>query len=230
MSIFNEEQIRSGELAGIALLTKIPKPERMDMVSKGYNPFDGDDVLRYYGNQKPNGGFTEVAGVNTHKSLGEGKYNESRDRQLIERQIKGGGLDFDKDDFGYTGGPVNSKEEFINTVKDQMAPSNTVSDLNNRLMERMGPSPSVKSNLNNSNASMVVDPNKAKLLGYTLGARYVNAFTENLKTSSSETRNRLITETNNIEKGKSKVHPSILHIYEEGIKQAENELYNKLKK
>lgn len=211
------DNLEGGELAA-----RLSPAQRMDLIQKGYNPMSPEDVQRFLNKQRPAEGLHEIAGVNQYKRLG-------------------GGLDIAAEDRSLVGDDMSSFTESADPrqiMKEKMSNSGNSfgQDLDQRLLSRLGGASQEKkqpqSLQDNSykKATLITEATKAKNIGYTIGVRYINAFIENIKNPSANSRAVIAKEMSNMQQLESKMHSSVLKEYRAGIAQAETDLYSKLKK
>ena len=208
----NREGLEGGQLAA-----SFTPQERMTLVSQGYNPLNPVDVERYFNRQKPAEGLLEHAGVNKFKSLG-------------------GGLDVAPSDMGFVKGTAFESEfdtsrsldprQAAKSAMNNYASSSGFSGLDDRLnslANRIQPINEAKKN------PLITDPTQAKKVGYLFGTRYIKAYLENKQAPTKITKDTLLKETNNLKTAESKIHPSLLEQYNNGISIAEKEVFKKFK-
>jgi len=211
------ENLEGGELAA-----RLTSAQRMDLIQKGYNPLSPEDVQRYLKRQKPAEGLHEIAGVNQYKRLGGGLDLAAEDRGLVGDDYSG---------FTESADPRQVMKEKMNNSGNSFG-----KDLDQRLMSRLGDSfqekkqPKSLQDDSYKKATLITEANKAKNIGYTIGVRYINAFIENIKNPSANSRDVIAKEMSNMQQLESKMHSSVLKEYRAGIAQAETDLYSKIKK
>lgn len=211
------DNLEGGELAA-----SLSPAQRMDLIQKGYNPMSPEDVQRYLNRQKPVEGLHEIAGVNQYKRLGGGVDLAAEDRGLVGGDIAG---------FSESADPRQVMKEKMNNSGNSFG-----QDLDQRLLSRLGGAsqerkqPQSAQDNSYKKATLVTESAKAKNIGYTIGVRYINAFIENIKNPSANSRALVAKEMSNMQQLETKMHPSVLKEYRAGIAQAETDLYSKIKK
>lgn len=212
------DNLEGGELAA-----SLSSAQRMDLIQKGYNPMSPEDVQRYLKRQKPAEGLHEIAGVSQYKRLGGGVDLAAEDRGLVGGDMRSFAEDAD---------PREVMREKMNNSGNSFG-----QDLDQRLLSRLSgtfnESPKPKKATENDSykkATLITEAAKAKNIGYTIGVRYINAFIENIKNPSANSRALVTKEMSNMQQLESKMHSSVLKEYREGIAQAEKDLYSKIKK
>jgi hypothetical protein len=210
------EQLQGGELAA-----SFTPAQRMDMVQKGYNPLDPEDVQRYKKGQKPLKSLVEVAGANKYQNLGGGTI-DGADRALIQDA----GIDIDAIDIS---SPTTNLREHVNKQISSSYGSSGTIDLNEKLAARLNITQSKQTN-SNVTPKVELTETKAQQLGYALGVKYINAFIDNIKTPTPQNRARVEEELKKIKLAENKIPKQFLQHYRNGVSLAEKELYNKIKK
>lgn len=243
----------SGEPQGGELAASLSPAMRMDLIQRGYDPMNPADVRAFKERKKPSGSLAEVAGVDSHKSMGDhgtmvdGKYvayNDKRDYGMLASEGKDV-IDYESMNSpadlrqemrsnmgGYSGGDVNDR--IMSKMQGRQPGQAPQKQLPQRRMEeqqppKRGPISAPRQIQQPAQPQLLTEANKANKLGYTKGIKYINAFIENIKNPSNATRENLILEMNRMVSVEDKIHPNILQAYRNGIAQAERELYNKIK-
>lgn len=245
----------SGEPQGGELAASLSPAMRMELIQKGYDPMDPADVKAFKNRQKPTGGLAEVAGVNSHKSLGDhgtfidGKhitYNDRHDYGILSKEGK------DVIDYEKMNHNVDPRQEMGSRMGGYG--DNFGGDVNDRIMNKLGsrqqPTPQRQPQRQmeeqpqrtrgaiaqpkslpqqKAQPQLLTEATKANKLGYTKGIKYINAFIENIKNPNNANRENLILEMNKMVSIEEKIHPSVLQAYRNGIASAEAELYKKIK-
>ncbi len=86
------------------LAAKIPRHIRMEMIQRGYNPMDSEDVRRFHNNEQPTGLMKELIsynlseGANINK-MGEGGMNIGADMMAIKQAMTEGDHNIDPEHF-----------------------------------------------------------------------------------------------------------------------------------
>jgi hypothetical protein len=232
------------DLEGGELAASLTPTQRMDMVSRGYNPMSPNDVQRFFKNQRPVDGLGELAGVNKYKNLGGGTV-DSRDSGLLN-DLSGEDRAALTDGLGRLGsGGGNPREDIkgmmegygsgIGNLDDKISRISEKAQ-NNQQQRRLGPGPDRQQSQDRRLIAaprqalpIVTEGAKAKKVGYTMGLRYINAFIDNIKNPSSTNRAALMKEMNSLVLIEDKIDPAIIKEYRQGIAIAEAELYAKIK-
>ena len=231
------------ETEGGELAASLTPAQRMDFVQRGYNPMSPIDVARYFKNQRPAEGLSELAGVNKYKSLGGGTV-DPRDNGLLNEL----GAEHREDIMDGTrqiSATSNPREDVRGMMEDYGSGLGDLDNKISRISERvqdnrqqrvLGPGPSRQPQQDRrliqtprQTLPIVTESAKAKKVGYTMGIRYINAFIENIKNPNSTNRQALMKEMNSLILVEDKIDPSIIKEYRQGIAIAESELYAKIK-
>jgi hypothetical protein len=239
-----QNDMEGGELA--ATLTPA---QRMELVQKGYNPMSPIDVQRYYKNQRPQEGLSELAGVNKYKNLGGGTV-DPRDNNLLgdfERET-GEAMDLDGPLRIGSGNPREDVKGMMENYGDSLGNlddkigrvTDRINQAQQRQPQRQLPPARQERQQPTSDRRLIQAPRqtlplineaaKARKAGYTMGVRYLNAFVENIQRPSAQNRALLMKEMNSLVLVEDKIEPSIIREYRQGIAQAEAEFYGNIKK
>jgi hypothetical protein len=204
-------------LEGGQLAASFSPAERMEMVSRGYNPMSSTDVERYLKRQKPAEGLMEHAGVTKFRNLGGGLDVAPSDMGLV----KGSGFDEFVQSANISSDPKSAMKSAMNSYSSGAG----FSGLDERLNSLANKSQSHQRINESKKTTLITDAVQAKKVGYMFGTRYIKAFLENKKTPTKLTKEALLKETNNLKAAESKIHPSLLQQYNDGISYAEKEAF-----
>jgi t-SNARE complex subunit (syntaxin) len=176
--------------------------ERMDMITKGYNPLSEEDIENYRSKSAPT-----VGNQNLIEGMGEYSFNSLGERNMssmTSAHVKNSL----PDDVSKM-----SKEERENGIMSadtevKQATRNFKSDLKNSMDHYDSPATDLNARLQNSIQSKTKQPTKKRQLtespdqaskkGFNAAVKYLNAFSTLIKNPSEQNRNTFLEHVNNM--------------------------------
>jgi hypothetical protein len=240
--------------AGGELAAQISPRIRIDMIQKGYNPMNPEDVQRYINHQQPIGDIKYITteyvkegqDVNT---MGEKHMSYRKDYAAIKQTFNEGNLDLDTlDDVEKISdtedglpqdtqieNPISNPRQHLKKIMENTREhkSNINDRLNNSIFNNVPQKAQQKNKfitIPKSQKEYITEVKQATSLGYTQACKYINAFIMQIKNPTLEGRIKFINEINEMILTEEKIHPQILHEYRKGIAKAELEFYQNIKK
>jgi hypothetical protein len=200
-------------------ITQINASQRMDMIMKGLNPRDPEEVERYINGEislsakeRQERAKTLFEGVNNN--LGGSNEKDINPQTLIGRSV----------DINEISKPVvKTEKDYRSALKNDLQSYGTTGKTfkTDDLLSLKSRSPLNESSLNYENIT---------LEGFNDGKKYLNAFITNLQTPTIQNRRNLFKELQHCIKVEIgyKNNPQVHKKYIEGLQQAETAMLNKL--